>query len=645
MALGPVLRYELITTSRRGRYYVARVVYGWFLLFSLSQEYSRFVGFQPFEVWNSPSGSRTTPEETIRQMTMLAEAALMAFAWSQWVTVLVVVPALVSGVIADAHRRKTLRDLLSSGLSSRSIILGKLGARLVHVGVFALLGLPVVALVGMFGGLDPWAIVYAYGGMASMALALGGMSILASTLARRPREAIILAYALEVAWLFLPLLLHPIVRYLTWPFYLLEPLNDLMLWSNPIMVWSQWSGVRGMSVYGTMMPGGWFLARTDELHHAFLVMAGLQVACALLCIGLAVVLLRPLRSGDGEMPWVAFRTWLRRRLGRPPAPAAGWSRPSWMSVPTRVPCGDDPMWWKERHATARGGLAWTVSLPFVLFLGTLLGCYLYDVAWPSLLNVVSFGSYHVNMNERITLHESTQMTGTLLFAFWLLAVASAGAVAMISEREDDTWTSLTTTLLTGPEVVRAKVLGALWGTRRLALAVLSVIAVGVLGGGIHPLGALAAVLGMAAFGGFTAALGVCVSIWAKNSTRALVVTVLLLFLINVGPMYLGAAFDALPDSFAWMAATMPMMECFSLLSYQDARTLWDGGTFRTEYSTTVFGSSAVIVLLASLTIFGLSAMVLTAAAGELYDRVAGRARRNVETSARFFRRPQVLEES
>ena len=32
LGLGPVLRYELITTARRGRYYLARVLYGFFLL-------------------------------------------------------------------------------------------------------------------------------------------------------------------------------------------------------------------------------------------------------------------------------------------------------------------------------------------------------------------------------------------------------------------------------------------------------------------------------------------------------------------------------------------------------------------------------------------------------------------------------------
>ncbi len=295
-------------------------------------------------------------------------------------------------------------------------------------------------------------------------------------------------------------------------------------------------------------------------------------------------------------------------------------------MPTRVPCGDDPMWWKERYASARGGLAWTVSLPFVLFLGTLLGCYLFDVAWPSLLRVASLGYYDLRPFEEDTLHQATRQTGSILFVFWLLAVASAGAVAIISEREDDTWTSLTTTLVTGPEVIRAKVLGALWGTRRLALAVLAVIVVGVLGGGIHPLGAFAAVLGMAAYGGFTAALGVCISMWAKNSTRALVYTLLLWLQINFGPLFLGAAVDAPRDSVIWKISVMPLMEWFSLLSYEEASNLYDGKISPID-APYVWALPTAFGMLGSLIIYGLLALLLTTAAGEWFERVAGRARR------------------
>ena len=76
-------------------------------------------------------------------------ATLIAF---QGVAVLVLTPAIVAGVVADEKRRKTLQYLMVSRLTSTEIILGKLFARLLHIGVFLAIGLPVMCLISLFGG-------------------------------------------------------------------------------------------------------------------------------------------------------------------------------------------------------------------------------------------------------------------------------------------------------------------------------------------------------------------------------------------------------------------------------------------------------------------------------------------------------------
>jgi hypothetical protein len=65
--LGPVMRYELITTARRGRYYLARVVYGLCLLFLLWGE------FQTWEVGHPGGG-------TVAEVHRFAESAFIQFA-------------------------------------------------------------------------------------------------------------------------------------------------------------------------------------------------------------------------------------------------------------------------------------------------------------------------------------------------------------------------------------------------------------------------------------------------------------------------------------------------------------------------------------------------------------------------------------
>ena len=142
MLLGPVFRAELIRTARRRHYYSLRVVYGIVLLLILWLNYQRLL------VMARAAGGRPLIAD-------FADFALSTFTWFmgvQLATILILVPALFGGVIADEKQRKTMHYLMASRLSSGEIVLDKLAARLLHVGVFILLGLPVMSLLTLFGG-------------------------------------------------------------------------------------------------------------------------------------------------------------------------------------------------------------------------------------------------------------------------------------------------------------------------------------------------------------------------------------------------------------------------------------------------------------------------------------------------------------
>jgi ABC-type transport system involved in multi-copper enzyme maturation permease subunit len=224
--LGPVMRYELITTARRGRYYFARVVYGLFLLYLLWSEFREWERFYP-------DGGR------IEKVHQFAESAFVQFAGAQGLTLLLLIPALVAGVIADEHQRKTLHYLLASRLSSAEIVLGKLGARLLHVGTFVALGLPVISLLGLYGGINPEYVFHVYLGTFTTVLFVAGLSILISTLARRPRDAILAAYGLEAAWIYGTDWISLFAHDLGGPFFWVGTVNDWLMLSNPFVVWRQ----------------------------------------------------------------------------------------------------------------------------------------------------------------------------------------------------------------------------------------------------------------------------------------------------------------------------------------------------------------------------------------------------------------------
>jgi len=529
-SLGPVVRYELITTARRGRFYVVRAVYGLLLLVQL------FVLFQRWEL-NHPGGG-TNPE-----IHEFAEDAFIQFAAAQGLALLCLIPALVAGVIADEHQRKTLHYLLASRLSSAEIVLGKLGARLVHVATFVALGLPVVSLLLLYGGINPVNVFYVYFGTFTLVLFVAGFSILISTLARRPREAVLAVYGLGALWLLVPIKIEPYAEHLASPLGWVEFVNDWLLVSNPAFVWSRATTIVHDWNVGRVRPL-WFVRNFES---SFYWMVGIQGAFGLLFLVLAVAGLRPLRgrSWAGSRPRTGWWT----RLSAPTQAFRRWRGAASLArnelliaQSHRCACGDDPMLWKERYLRMGGGLKWLGSRPVALFFSVLLGCFLFDAAFPLVGDLMS-GRWHAG--SWLAMNTALRVSSVALAVVAMLPVAAAAATSLTGEREQDTWVSLATTLLTPTEIIRAKQLGAVWSARWIGLALLVLWSTGILLGAIHPLGVLAAAAIAAITAWLTAAVGVMASARAKTSTRALGITYIVLFVFVMVSGWPGMMWESL----------------------------------------------------------------------------------------------------
>jgi len=560
---------ELLVTSRRGRYFAARVVYGLFLLITLWAEFRSWGGLDPRFA-------------SIYNMGRFAESTFVAFAGTQGFALLVLVPALVAGTIAEERQRRTLPDLLTTDLTTTEIVLGKLGARLLHAAVFLLLGLPIVCLVGLFGGLDPRDVLAVTLGTSAITLFVAGLSMLVSVVAPRPRRAIVTAYSLVATWLFLPFILAPLAPHFAWPLWWVRPVNDAVLLTNPIAVWSRLSSVVNARIY-MVQHFPWNVKQTNEAINALMTMAWLQMVFGIVFLVLAVWSLRrsaldrgSVRSRKRAWPWSRWRS---------------RSRPS-PRVLARPACGDDPMLWKERHAPGDGGRLWLSSRPVVLVLGVALGCFLYDSARPALVGLFRPGVSHQSVRE--SLNQELRVSGAFVLVIAGLAVAGAAAASVSEEREQGTWTSLRTTLLTEREIVRAKLFGAFWSARRLIVALLAIWGVGLLSGAIRPLGFLAALLFLGAFLGFVAALGLAVSLRARTTSRALVTAIGVLTAVNLGVLMIGRVFDA-PDL---LAGSAPLVAWLAPAGPQDITD----------------ERHAVVIVVLGLVVHALAALVLIHAA-------------------------------
>jgi hypothetical protein len=499
MLPGPVFTFELLTTARRGRFYLARAFYAVILLLILWTVHSS---------WMQASDG----ELTINQVRWFAFSVFCSIAVGQELLVLVLTPALLAGVIADEKRRKTLLYLLASRLTSAEIVLGKLLVRMLYVGVLLGVSLPILSLLVLLGGIDPRLVLLATAATVSTAWFLAALSIWVSTIARRPREALFVAFGLEGLWLFSAPIWRNLVA-IPWP--VIDAAADVIVdWvgaSSPVDVY--WRLFYGMATGRTV---GWDV----EL---ILWMIGLQLASGAVLGVLAAVQLRPLfrrQQGSAEV---------RRGLWAKLA-----ARPQWFG---RLPVlGSRPMLWKELHTGRPRGFARVIGLVLTLVGGGLLAYYSFWFAGNALVEWWEDGVYlwgNSNRVERERFHEFVHIVVPLIYLVAVVRVAGAAASAITSEHEDDTWVSLTTTDLYGREIVLAKLFGALKRGGRLAAVVMALAIVGAIVRSIHVYAIPALIVGLAVFGWFAAALGIWVSIQLRSTWRAQFLTVSSLLLINV----------------------------------------------------------------------------------------------------------------
>jgi ABC-type transport system involved in multi-copper enzyme maturation permease subunit len=502
MLMGPVFRAELLRTARRGRYYILRLVYGAILLLLIWSGYE-----QTF------LSKRTA---SIAAVAIFAEETFFTFAIVQLVTVLVLIPPIFGGTIADEKQRKTLHYLMASQLSGGEIVVDKALGRLPHLAVFVAIGLPVVSILGLFGGVPAEYVAVAYIGTATSCAFAVALTVLVSTLARRVRQAVLAAYVLLFSWLFVPTLVELIgSRLRVVAYQWVEPVNTWLVESSPF------GALIRVAMRGR--PGLIMSPATAD----FQWMAGLQVGGAALLLLLAVWRLRPTFRHQEETP--ARRAWFRSaRSRRRPSP--------WFARPE---CGVDAVLWKERYFAPADIFTRMVLLPAIVFI-TLPLALMTEVEGDFIRAISDLwaSGFSARYAAGPGLARALQVDLGWYTALWLLAIAGAAASSVTIEREEDTWVSLTSTPLSGWQILRAKVVGALWNQRGFAAVLGFVWFVGLLTGALRPRAVLASVALVGVLSWLVVAVGIHASLQATSTSRAIVSTIVALCLFNGYPFIL-----------------------------------------------------------------------------------------------------------
>lgn len=409
----PIFWIDLVTTARRPRYLVVRVIYALLLLFILSTSY----------LWTIENGRylQAGTGATLEMMARFAQMFFHQFAWLQLFAITILTPALVAGTIATEREGKTIEYLFTTDLSDSEIVLGKLATRLAHLLSFMLVALPVLALASLFGGISGDRLLQSFALSGSMLCSTAGLSLAMSIRARRARDAVVGTYLVLLAVLLVPPSVFGIVKYLNmqWGGSLsfIEDFVTLALTAHPYFVLiedlqSTFSGA-GSDWTKIVILMGWHALFT-------VVLVGLAVW------GVRRVHVRDVSTGEKKRS-------RRFQLLRPPI-------------------GESPLLWKELFAES-----WRLGVGSYIALAFLLGVALFFMGMGA---IDASGQQFAGMVGGMS---------TFIVCVTMLIVSARAAMSVTGEHERDTWLSLISTPVTAHEVVLSKVMGSLYSVRMIGV--------------------------------------------------------------------------------------------------------------------------------------------------------------------------------
>lgn len=197
--VGPLFGWDLVRLARKGQDARSRTILSMVLLLTL-------LGFTV--IWFRTTNLRelffgTQQVLDIAESARFAEQFSLALLIAQMAVMVLLTPAYAAGSVAEEKERRTWQYLLTTDLSNREIVLGKFLGRVVFLLGVMMAGLPVLALTGLVGGIDPLFLVFGYLLTGTTVILLAAAGITAAIYASTFRGAMFRSYGLAALYVFL----------------------------------------------------------------------------------------------------------------------------------------------------------------------------------------------------------------------------------------------------------------------------------------------------------------------------------------------------------------------------------------------------------------------------------------------------------
>jgi ABC-type transport system involved in multi-copper enzyme maturation permease subunit len=525
---GPVFVSECLTEARRWQTYAARA----FLVSAL------LIGMGA--IWWAQVGSR--PRLSLRVMAEVGQYYFYALVGVELALVMLAAPAATAGAICVDRARGTLAHMLVTDLSNGEIVLGKLGARLLPVFGLVACSWPVMALGTLLGGIEPAALVQAFGVIVAVAVLGCAMALALSVWARKPHEVVMACYTL---W-GLALLAYFLIALMMRSFGLKLPPPEWPLLLDPFWIaLAPYVEPPGLNV--TVYVG--FVATCFGLSAALVVLAIVRVR--------HVATHQSLRGGRRTVALDVALGFMARMVRRLPAP--------WLD--------GNPVLWREWHRTRPS--QWMTLLLLVLVVPMCIAC-LWEAA-----RMIIWGIAEMSPNPGV-------LGYILLILFGFMMMAAIAPLALSEERQRGSLDVLLATPLTTRQIVVGKWLG----TYRLVLLFLLCPAVlgFCLGAADNSLwfatvparsmtvykdlltrrerlwGGMVLAGGLFAHGALVTSAGLLLATWVKRQSRAIVMSVSLFFVVAVAWPFLVLSLGPVLASRSQPSVRQGPLECYAALS-------------------------------------------------------------------------------
>jgi ABC-type transport system involved in multi-copper enzyme maturation permease subunit len=530
--VGPVFWYDLVRIARRQRLALWRAAYGLALLVALFLLYTS-------DFPHTWLGSvRVKPADAAA----FATRFFAVFTLVQFAAVILLTPALTANALGEEKGKNTLTFLLTTHLSSREIVLGKLLTRLLQVGLLVLTGMPVLGLLQIMGGVEPALVLACFAALALTGLSLGGLGLACAVLVKKPQNAawrayqVVLLYAalsaLSIWYWELPYVSRAATG-LTWLATVALPNPPATVTTSvaaPGTTWVTTVAPQNVGVVsGRIMTGTFTFTvnpqspttaetileafNSGNPYFAFLRLKHEQEAGTLLTDALPAVL-RDYAIGHAAFAllFVGLAVWRLRASAAKQGTGLTYKKALVLKPAPHPPIKDRPVLWKELHCEAKPRQRW-----LALFFSRWFFVASFLPAWVFLVLVLDQGFERLSDWTLSVLRYG----GTLVTVGLCLRVALHAARSIGQERDRQTLDTLLTTDLTPDEIVRDKWWGSYLSGRWVFVWLLIHWGLGAMALALDPLGIPLLLAECLVYAAFFVSLGMyCAARWPTTKQAA-----------------------------------------------------------------------------------------------------------------------------